>query len=209
MPPVSSQRYLPVLYLPGAGGYSSAFRPIAERLASRRPPVLVDYPGLGDAPADPSVRCVADLVEGLAARLTTQVDVVARSMGCLVALELVLRHPERVRRLVLLVPAGGVDVARLGGSDWRPLFREERPSAPTWFVDDRTDLTPRLSEVRAPTLLILGDRDPISPVAVGEYLLQRLPAARLEVVPGASHDLGLEQPDVVASLVEAHLRGGD
>jgi len=44
-------------------------------------------------------------------------------------------------------------------------------------------------------------------VAAGELLLARLPSATLEVVTGATHDLEAEHPDLLASLIEAHLRG--
>jgi pimeloyl-ACP methyl ester carboxylesterase len=41
---------------------------------------------------------------------------------------------------------------------------------------------------------------------VGEHLASRLPRGRLEMVAGATHDLEEEQPDLLASLIEAHLR---
>lgn len=195
-----------VLYLPGASGRSASFRAVAERLARRRPPLLVDYPGLGDTPATPRVSSVPELVDHLAEVVPGCVDVVARSMGCRVALELAVRHPGKVRRLTLLAPSGGVDVVGLGGLDWRPAFRAARPSAPMWLVDDRTDLTAALPSLDTPTLVIQGDQDLVSPVVVGEHLVRHLPHASLEVLAGATHDLELEQPDVVASLIEAHLR---
>jgi pimeloyl-ACP methyl ester carboxylesterase len=37
-------------------------------------------------------------------------------------------------------------------------------------------------------------------------LRAHLPSALLEVIPGATHDLEEEFPDLVASLIEAHLR---
>lgn len=82
-----------------------------------------------------------------------------------------------------------------------------RPDAPQWFLDDPIDLTPRLSGVSAPTLLVFGGHDAVAPVAAGEHLRARLPDARLEVVPEATHDLEEEFPDLLASLIEAHLRG--
>jgi pimeloyl-ACP methyl ester carboxylesterase len=76
-------------------------------------------------------------------------------------------------------------------------------------LDDQVDLSERLSDVSTPTLLIFGDQDLIAPVAVGQHLLARLPSARLEIVPFATHDLEAEQPDLIASLIEAHLRAAD
>ena len=98
------------------------------------------------------------------------------------------------------------DLVPRGGVDWRPAWLARKTSAPTWFVDDGTDVTERLALVAPPTLLIFGDSDPISPIAIGEFLLNRLPSAQLKVVPGGTHDLIEERPDVVAEWIDAHLR---
>ncbi len=198
---------LPVVYLPGASGRGSVLRPIAERLARRREPHLVDYPGLSGAPAPPDVHSLDELARHLVANLPERFDAVSLSMGSALALRIALSYGERLRRLVLATPAGGVDVRAFGAVDWRPAFEARRPHAPRWFLDDAVDLTPRLSSVRVPTLLVLGGRDGIAPVAIGEHLRAHLPMARLEVVPDATHDLEEEFPDLLASLVEAHLRG--
>jgi len=54
-------------------------------------------------------------------------------------------------------------------------------------------------------LLIWGDADPISPVAVGRHLEARIPNARLEIVPGGDHGLAGTHADLVASLIAHHL----
>jgi pimeloyl-ACP methyl ester carboxylesterase len=50
-----------------------------------------------------------------------------------------------------------------------------------------TDIRSVLGEVSVPTLLIHGARDGIAPPAAGEFLAQRIPGSRLQVVPGAGH----------------------
>ena len=70
-------------------------------------------------------------------------------------------------------------------------------------VADR--LSARLGAIRAPTLLLWRDRDPISPVAVGERLQALLPDARLQVVAGADHDLAQSHAAVAADLIGQHL----
>jgi pimeloyl-ACP methyl ester carboxylesterase len=194
----------PVVFLPGASGASSAWRPVADRLGDG-PRVLVDYPGFAGAPRDPNLTSLADLYDAVLARLPSRFDLVAKSMGGVLALRLALEHPGRVRRLVLVVTSGGVDARRLGAVDWREAWRARDSAAPSWFVDDRTDVTDRLGSVEAPTLLVYGDADPISPVAVGEFLRDRLPRARLEIVPGGTHDLEVERADLVARLIGDHL----
>jgi len=46
----NTTEYLPVAYLPGASGRSTAWEPIANVLAHRREAFLFAYPGLGDVP---------------------------------------------------------------------------------------------------------------------------------------------------------------
>jgi len=195
---------VPTVYLPGASGRSQVFRPVAERVG-RPSNIFVDYPGFGDAPADPAVRSLSELRAKLGRTLPDPFDAVALSMGGVVALGFALEHPGRIRKLVLVATSGGVDVARLGGIDWRPGYLAARAGIPRWFADDRTDVTARLGEVTAPTLLVFGDEDPISPVAVGEFMRDRLPSARLTVIPGATHDLVEDHPGEIARLVGEHL----
>jgi len=196
----------PLVFFPGAGGRVDFLRPIAERLARRRETRICEYPGLGGAAPDPSIQSLADLERYLLLALPEHFDLVSMSMGGVLALRIALEHPERVRKLVLMATSGGVDIASLGGLDWRQDLRPVEPERPRWFIDDRTDVTEQLGRVRQPTLLIFGDADLIAPPAIGELLARRLPRARLEVIAGATHDLELDYPDLIASMIEAHLR---
>ncbi len=197
---------LPVVYLPGAAGRVALWRPIAERLQRRRPALLCEYPGLGDAPSDPRVRTFSELYEHVLKQLPERFDLVAMSMGGALALRLALEQPARVRKLVLVATSGGINVSALGGLDWRDTFRRLCPDAPTWFLDDESDFSSQLGGLYAPTLLVFGDQDQIAPVTVGERLQEQLPDARLEVIAEATHDIQEECPDLLASLIEAHLR---
>jgi pimeloyl-ACP methyl ester carboxylesterase len=73
-------------------------------------------------------------------------------------------------------------------------------------MDDCTELSTRLHEITVPVLLIWGDSDPISPVAVGERLAELLPRSELVVLNGGTHDLAFERADEVAALIERHLQ---
>ncbi|KOR18341.1 alpha/beta fold hydrolase, partial [Burkholderia cenocepacia] len=111
-----------------------------------------------------------------------------------------------VTHLVLTVTSGGLDMAGLGAQDWRAGFAEANPRLPDWFMTFRADLSQDIGRIAQPTLLLWGDDDPISPVAAGRRLLERLPDARLHVVPGGRHDLAAVHAQALAPLVDAHLQ---
>lgn len=197
---------LPLVLLPGASSRGEVWGPVIVRLAKRRETHLLDYPGLGETPAVPSLRTLQDLSRWLEPKLPERFDLAAVSMGATIALRWALAWPERVRRLVLVAPAGGVDARRFGGIDWRSTFEAARPDAPRFFLDDDTHFDAELERLDVPTLVVLGQDDLVAPVAVGEFLGAKLPQAKIEVVPRATHDVETEFPDLVASWIEAHLR---
>ncbi len=195
-----------ILFLPGAGADPDFWRPTAERLPADWDKTRLGWPGLGDQPPQAGIEGLDDLVGLVEQQMGAEpVDLVAQSMGGLVAMTVLLRNPGRVRRLVLTTTSAGVPMARLGAADWRDGYFKEHPQAAAWLRDLDVDLSARLAEVVQPALLIFGTADPISPPSVGEYLLARLPDARLQVIEGGEHDLAFSRADEVAALIVGHL----
>jgi pimeloyl-ACP methyl ester carboxylesterase len=60
----------------------------------------------------------------------------------------------------------------------------------------------RLAAIHQPTLVIHGTADPIIPCANAHILAERLPYARVVLIPGVGHVPMTEQPDCVAHLVQ-------
>jgi pimeloyl-ACP methyl ester carboxylesterase len=54
-------------------------------------------------------------------------------------------------------------------------------------------------------LLLWGDNDPLSPIAVGEHLASLLPHATLRVVVGGTHSLAVDHAEEVANHISEHL----
>jgi proline-specific peptidase len=63
------------------------------------------------------------------------------------------------------------------------------------------DLLPELPSIRCPTLVIAGERDPITPVADAEDISAAIPNARLEVFAGAGHGVFRDKPDEAIPLI--------
>jgi 3-oxoadipate enol-lactonase len=66
------------------------------------------------------------------------------------------------------------------------------------------DLEEDIRGVRAPTLVIGGAEDPATPPRHQERIAERIPGARLELVP-AAHLANYERPDEVTGLMLSHL----
>ena len=61
----------------------------------------------------------------------------------------------------------------------------------------------RLRGVRAPTLVLHGDEDPLVPMAGGEDTAANIPGARLRIVPGMGHFL----PEALVPLLVDEIAG--
>ena len=57
------------------------------------------------------------------------------------------------------------------------------------------DLTDRISEIRLPTRLIVGEDDPGTPVAANEVIRDRIEGSRFVVIEDALHFSNVEQTD--------------
>jgi 3-oxoadipate enol-lactonase len=65
---------------------------------------------------------------------------------------------------------------------------------------------PRLGEITAPTLVVLGDRDVDAVAGIGRLLSDGIPGATLVTVTGADHILPLRAPDRLHALLVDHFR---
>jgi pimeloyl-ACP methyl ester carboxylesterase len=191
-----------LLFLPGASGNRTFWRPLADRLATRATRRIVGYPGFGGEPADPAIASLDDIVQRVVAMIDRPTALIAQSMGGVIAMRATLEKPQFVTHLVLTVTSGGVDTAALGAHNWRA---GDTSAFPEWFVSYHGDLSDELARLTQPALLLWGDNDPLSPVAVGERLNTLLVNSTLHVVRGGEHDLASVHAQVLAPLVDAHL----
>ena len=133
-----------------------------------------------------NTKATNDNEQGKAERLKTAAKVEAEGTGAFVAASgdkwagatAKVRHPDRVvalRELMAAQPANAVRDALLA-------------------MAHRPDSTPLLREIDVPTLVIGGDEDGVTPDAVTRALAEGIPGARYELIKGASHYSGWEQP---------------
>jgi pimeloyl-ACP methyl ester carboxylesterase len=172
-----------------------------------------------------------DLVSILNETQTAQGVVLGHSAGSVVALQCALDYPARAAGLILVGAASEVDaaghqfyekVARLAEDERmesvrkRLSLRETRdgisePNPATFAQIARCmgrlhlqPLTPRLGEIRCPTLVCVGEKD-VFGVELSIHLSRGIPGALLEVVAGRGHWLCLEDPGQFNGLVDGFL----
>lgn len=194
-----------LLFLPGAGGAAEFWHPLGALLPQYEKTYL-NWPGLGHEAHQPGFDSLDALTAHAAAHLHSNTVVVAQSMGGIFALRLALLYPQTVTKLVLTAASGGIDVTRFGASDWRPAYRAEYPNAASWITEARTDHTTEIASIAQPALLLWGNADPVSPVAVGRHLAALLPKAELHVIAGGDHGFAQARAAEIAPLVQDFLR---
>ena len=92
-----------------------------------------------------------------------------------------------------------------------PLFpsteQQIRTTVEQWDADLTHDTLDRLGAITAPTLVIAGEQDLLTPPWHGRQVAEAIPGARLEMFtgPGSSHALGVERPEEFLSLVQGFL----
>jgi pimeloyl-ACP methyl ester carboxylesterase len=218
-----------LVYLHGGFSDASELDPVLARYAERFHVFTPERPGHGHTPDVPGPFDFEQNAADTAAFLDTVVggpaDLVGYSDGATTALHVALARPDAVRRLVLisgqfhhdgLLPDlfGDDPAAAAAGLAASPLaarYAQISPDAADHFpvvaekvlrmaMTRPTLDVSRLAEVRARTLVVSGDDDVVS-LEHTLALYRGLPDAELAVVPGTSHVLILDKPDLVADLV--------
>ena len=71
----------------------------------------------------------------------------------------------------------------------------------------RQDFRSFVSTILAPTLLLVGSNDSITPVEDSEFMHREIGGSRLEILQGAAHLSNLERPDQFNAALLDFLRG--
>ena len=207
---------------------------LAPSLASRGCAVCIEQRGHGRSEAPPGPYTRADLARDVIAVLDAlrveRALLVGHSMGGVVAMATALAYPERTSGLVLIGTASQCSarvaswyeqIAVAGERDgleglaraiYGPTSRRRIEGSVRGIIHMtrmlkslHTDpLTPELDALACPSLLLVGEEDPMGPRA-SEILRDALPAglARLETRPGRGHWLHVEAPDEVLRAIDA------
>jgi len=194
---------LNLIFLPGASGNTAFWQPVIQLLQDDSTMVIA-YPSFGGYADDVDVQSFESLQDDVLNQIQQPSVVVAQSMGGIFAVQAALQKPEQVQALVLVATSGGIDLSSFQVADWREDYQQSF-TVPDWFVQHQSDLTDSLERIQCPFLLIWGDADPISPVAVGQALHRQIPHAELHIVSQGQHDLAYVHAEHVAQLIQNFL----
>lgn len=99
--------------------------------------------------------------------------------------------------------AGLVATARKMASDTGPDTFARQQEALTARPDSR----PSLVDIRCPTLVIVGDKDVLTPPDLAREIADAIPGSQLSVIENCGHLSTLEQPEAVNQAIETFLEG--
>jgi pimeloyl-ACP methyl ester carboxylesterase len=189
----------PLLLLHGGVGAIEMFAPILPALSATRQVVAVDLQAHGrTADIDRPLRCelMADDVAALMGHLgIKRADVMGYSLGGTVALQTAIRHPELVRKLVVVptpfkrdgwYPEILAGMEEMGPQAAEPmkqtpmyeLYSKIAPRPQDWpvlltklgeLLKRDYDWSKEVAAIKSPTLIVAGDADAIPPAHIVEF----------------------------------------
>jgi 2-hydroxy-6-oxonona-2,4-dienedioate hydrolase len=174
--------------------------------------VVPDLPGRGETPGPATglgpYGTASFLIEFADAARIDRAVWIGHSLGAQAVTELAARWPDRTLALVLVGPTGAPGRFRLARQVWglavearrasfdviRAVAREYVRTSPfrylgTWIRHAHHDMPALLPLVHCPTLILAGDRDPVTLPDFVELLGRGLPHARIQRVRDGTHAL--------------------
>jgi len=228
----------PILLIMGLGGSALAWQSQIPTFSQHLRVIAYDNRDSGRSDKVEAEYSMTDMADDAAALLghldIGSAHVYGVSMGGMIAQELALRHPERVRTLVLgctspcLVAMPPSEKAARANLEKAALPLREAFEHSMWtgysdaylaahkddlWLRDQVeaglapplealrrhytvvggfDVRERVGQIRAPTLVMTGDQDPLVPPDNSRFLAEHIPGAEIIVFPGARHAFNVE-----------------
>lgn len=225
----------PLILLEGMGGDIPGWRRNIPVLARELRVIAYDFRGNGNSDEPPALVTMGTFVDDTLALLDElgieRAHLYGQSFGGMVAQEVVLTDPERVRTLILgcthagprhAVPGSGSKVPK--GQPWRSMYSPgfpdrypehvaedlrigaAQPKHPEggrrqWEAMQGFDSFDRLPGIHVPTLVLHGTEDLAVSPENARLLAERIPGAELVLLEGAGHLYHSEQAEAADAAV--------
>jgi pimeloyl-ACP methyl ester carboxylesterase len=217
-----------LVHVHGFGISGTYLERTAALLAPRYRTYVPDLPGMGRSMRPESTHDLPGLARALIGYLDAvgveRATLVGNSLGCPIIVEVASSYPDRMERTVLVSPAGGPNNQPMGraiGQMMRDAPREPIGLLPIavgdylrfgilqgWKLFKAMTAYPTLDNlrnVRVPTLVIAGLRDPLVKIE-RVHVFSDLPHVEALAVTGA-HALNFSHPALIAGLIDAFVEG--
>jgi pimeloyl-ACP methyl ester carboxylesterase len=225
------------IYMLHGWAYSiDRWKPFSELLKkSGFDPVVLKIPGL-TAPIDREW-LIDDYVSWLNEQLREekeQITLLGHSNGGLIAMSYVLKHPGKVKKIILIDSTGihhkdlvirakrmlFMIAAKIGKTIIKsPIakkllykfarahdYENATPIMKKTMINlINTDLTERFKEIDIPTIIIWGKKDEVTPITDGKFMERAIPNAKLYSIEDARHSPQLTHPEVTAKIISDNL----
>lgn len=225
----------PIVLVHGLVISSRYMEPLAAVLGRRFRVYAPDLPGFGESARAGTgtrrARSVTELADALyrwaLACHLGRATYIGNSFGCQVLAEFAAKHPRMVERLILQAPTPEPGARSFATQLWRALIngRRERQRSPAAIgridyakaglpraiatirlaLRDRPE--DRLPDIAAPTLVVVGTRDPLVRARWAAEVSRRLPDGSLLSIAGGTHTLNYVYPHSFAQAIEPFLDG--
>jgi len=203
----------PLILLHGGLGSTASFGDVLPSLAKTRQVIVTDLQAHGrtaDINRPMSIEALADDIAGLMKYLgIAKADVMGYSLGGAVALQTTIRHPDLVRKLVVVsepcrrdgwYPEDLTAMSQFGPALAEPMkqspiyksYAQTAPRPQDWpvllgklgdLLRTNYDWSAEVASIKAPTMLIFGDADAIRPEHMVEFF---------QLLGGGKKDGGLD-----------------
>lgn len=204
----------PLVLLHGWGGIGANWKLIFEQPPKDYQLIIPDLRGHGRS-TNPSKQfsfrqCALDIFALLDSLSVKEFQVIGMSLGAKTLLHMAAQQPNRISSMVLVsatpyFPQQARDI--MGAMALEKKTKEEWEQMRQWhqqgdeqiialwqqalaFKDSYDDMNftpPYLSTIRAKTLIVHGDKDPLYPVNLAMELYQAIPKSYLWIIPNAGH----------------------
>jgi pimeloyl-ACP methyl ester carboxylesterase len=219
----------PVLMIMGLSFTLDMWHRTLPLIARTRRALVFDNRGVGRSGVPGGPYSIPGMAEDAKAVLDAAgVDgahVIGASMGGMIAQELALRHPSRVKSLILACTSCGGLRAKFpqpsrfrNQASWPAQIEEDNRIRLRWHPTPRGYLNQliailrwssygRLPRISVPTLIVHGDSDVIVPPENAAILARRIPNAQVRMIPAAGHIFTTDQPELSHRLLLDFFQG--
>ena len=238
----------PLLLIPGAFMAADSMESWVSAFAGKRAVIVFDQQGHGRTPDTSRKMSYEQFADDAAALLRSlnveRADVMGYSQGGGVALQLALRHPTLVNKLVslsatyrqdgwypsVLKAIEGLSAKAFAGTAVEKAFKEHTPDDEAFDaylekmkvlnIDDQNITDAQMRSISAKTMVIVGDADGVTlehalamfklrgggdEETAASGTLEKVPAARLVILPATSHIGIYGESAVLVPMVSAFL----